>query len=78
MGHTGIVDILLKNGADPNLTTPVTMLPSLYHTNVLDDITVQDGNTALHVSSKYGHVGAAQVLIEAHTDIDLQDKVMYM
>ena len=37
---------------------------------------VQDGATALHLSSHEGHVGVVRVLIEAHAYVNQQDKVI--
>ena len=38
---------------------------------------MQDGKTALHIAAERGHVGIVQVLIRAHADLNLQDKVLH-
>ena len=46
----------------------------------MDDIVLnlipQDGTTALHLASQYGHADIAQLLIVAHAQLNLQDKVL--
>lgn len=37
---------------------------------------VQYGKTALHLASEYGHVGAVEVLMGYHADINLQNEVL--
>ncbi len=49
-----------------------TLLLSLYF------ITVQNGKTALHLAAQRGRIGIVQLLIGAHADLNLQDKVVYM
>ena len=36
---------------------------------------VQHRNTPLHYAAMYGHIGTAQVLVEAKADVDAVDKV---
>lgn len=38
-------------------------------------LSIQDGRTPLMVASYNGHVDVVHILIEAHTNIELQDKV---
>lgn len=40
--------------------------------------TVQDGKTALHLAAEHGRVTVVLVLLGAHVNINLQDKVLYV
>lgn len=38
-------------------------------------VSVQDGKTALHFASNYGYINVIHLLIGAHADLNMQDKV---
>ena len=35
----------------------------------------QDGDTALHKPSRYGHLEVVKLLLQSHTDVKVKDKV---
>ena len=41
-------------------------------------ITVQNGETALHLAAERGRTSVVRLLIGANADLNLQDKVVYM
>ena len=45
---------------------------------VIVTITVQKGETALHLAAAHGHINVVQLLTGANADLNLQDKVLYM
>lgn len=45
--------------------------------NVINFINaIQEGKTALHLASQYGHISVVRILVGAHACINLQDKVL--
>ncbi len=88
-GHTEIVRILLKHGADVNARdgsgdTPLMLavrwgLPELMDLLLAHgaDASIRDdqGRTLLHRAAEYGHVAVMRVLVSRGFDVDVQSRI---
>ena len=74
-GDANAVQQFLGGDIDINSQTVVCVVLFNYlKTSFVD--TTQDGKTALHLASQYGHINVVQVLVGAGVHINLQDKVL--
>ena len=73
-GHSDVVDVLLKNGADINQANNVGKRPC-YGALILYLFLSQDGATPLYVASQEGHRHIVNILIQNGADISLSFKV---
>ena len=48
------------------------------HVNVHVMCMLQDGQTALYIASKEGHIAVVKLLLELSADVSISDKVLYM
>ncbi len=87
-GHTGAVDTLLKNGADPNalcqkgIHPPLEMAATQGHVEIMnipldyggevDIMNWNTSNTALMAASSNGHVPTVKLLLKHGADVNMK------
>ena len=79
-GYAGIVRVLVEANANVDLQDKVCHAISCLFTvtvQLLLQIPVQDGWTALHLTSQDGHANVVRVLIEANARVNQRSKVMW-
>ena len=78
-GHKDVVQSLLENKANPNITDKVGLC---LHVRIMWSLLIvhvqTSGWTALHMACKEGHVEISRLLLEGGAYVDVKDKVMYM
>ena len=76
-GYTGTVRVLLENKVNLSITDEVREIIILSISgSYIQCIVLQDGWTALHWASSYGHVEVVKMLVNYGIAVDIKNRVM--